>query len=500
MLKIGIIKKTPLTDSFVIPNLSNISPSNLMENESDLFLLFTEDFSEEFILEICQQMPVRKLAYIGIKGVDHLKERGYFDVSHLYQVSESTSDFFDKLQQIFAEGQNTGIFVPNEAAILGEAITSYKRKSSYHLEFTVDTKDVWREALVWHRHPGNWMGGVQQFGFLYPNQSYTFKLFCHCELSIDMKIRLALVKKDGELRIFESTDLEFDVDIDDYETAQLQFLVRGTGSIVFNRILVARNRLGFGSFLPGDEVLDSDGEEEVLCYEIPGKNTQHAIISFTGALNHVPKFEYTSLAKYQYPVLLFCDFRARSGAFLLGKGLSSRFEEQVISRIKQFLDKYKLNPEQLIFNGYSMGAYPALLYGAQLRVGHIIASKPFVKLGKVSSDAQTAWKTDGTMLDARYYLMDRFNDSDTEILDLYFEKNFSKITSPTNVHLFEMTKDELAFDSMTTIRQILDSQNIVYRVEQQEGTHGEKIVEMRSFIAQVIESIQGEKNEFYTTI
>lgn len=459
----------------------------------DYFFIFTEAFTETELQEIVAKIPSRRAFFYGNQHKQLLESYGHFDVTESYQQAESDLLFFEELCTYFYHGQNAGVLVPNETAIIEAKGAEYQRFGSYQLALTADFGSTWQVAVSWSRHLTNWMKDVNIFGFLVSGEAYKVQLDYQIQGNLQVKFRMITIDHEANIQIKDFYDKTFILDVPKYRTIQFQYLVCGSGTVRLGKTLISRNRGEYGQLLPGDEVLDVSEEEQVYCYEIPGKDSRKLIVSFTGALNHCPKFEYTTLAKYGFPVLLFSDFRERSGCFHLGKAFNTAYEQTVMARIQAALAKYGLTNEDLIINGYSMGSFAALYYGTLLNAGDVIASKPITQLGDVTKDSKIIWQTDGTMIDARYYLTGSLAATDDEKLNNYLWQAVARQTTcNTNFHLFGLTNDELDHGALKKLAQVFTDRKISFELAIHEGYHAERIPEMKQFMHRIIEE---KKNE-----
>ncbi|EPH97720.1 hypothetical protein D920_01885 [Enterococcus faecalis 13-SD-W-01] len=493
MIKIGEIKTSILAGIYQHATIDSVDIGALNEKSSSYFILFTEKIEKKEIHQIIEQLPSRSIFFIGKKYKKELLFYGHFDLSSSYKKAETVEQFTAELAAIFYRGQNTGSLVLNESAIIGDQIKSYCRNGSYNLLLSFDQPNHWIVGVSWFKHYGNWMNGVNTFGFLRENKQYKVLLDHEIYGDVEIKIRVIFTDRDGEIAIQEFEQKQFILDVPEYETIQIEYLVKGTGEVEIRKGLFARNRGEFGVLLPGDEQIQTNQGETINCYEIPGKKHEKLIVSFTGALHHISKFEYTSLSRFSYPVLLFSDLRSRSGAFHIGKYLSKEYEDQLISRIEQALKKYGLDKSDVIFNGYSLGSFAAMYYGIKLNAKAVIVSKPIIQLGDVSKTNPILWAADGTMIDARYYLMERLDDADDYVLNNLLWAEFEKTPNlTTDFYLFNMSNDELDHGEYQRLRQLLTERKLLKKVQTEEGYHAEKFMEMRKFILNSLGEIGNE--------
>lgn len=454
-------------------------------------LIDTGAVKEEDVLTIIKNGRSRSILYFGGKSEYHnfFEEFGHFNVDSLWQ--EKKIGMIEECARYFYQGQWAGPIAPSEFGIISSMIPGkISRYGRYKLILSGDYGEEWITAITWNRSHQTWTQSLPPLRKLYSGG--TFKLLFDYDKTeqLDVQFLVYFYYKNGTRERSCITKKEAILKIPKDTSINLVLQIKGGGTFKLKKIYVTKDRGEYGYYLPGDKVEFTKRSEQICTYFVPGKKTEKLIVSFTGALNELYKFEYLSLSTLNYPVLYFQDNRARGGAFMLGEELNNEYEDAVINKILDIAKKLSIDKSDIILNGYSMGSFSALYYGTKIGVGHVIASKPIVFLGDVTKDADLIFSNDGMMTEARLYLTGRTMEKDTKILNSIICQTLEATHAvDTHYHLFVMKNDELDSKAGFFLKNILDKQKLNFFLEEHEGKHGDKRIEMKKFIFSTIEKI-----------
>ena len=460
-------------------------------------LIHTDRVSEETIRGIVEAVPPRTILYFGERATQkELFERfGHFDVTDLWMNHRDT--FLQKCETYFYRGQWSGPISPSEFAVLSPNLPgTISRRGRYQLLLSGEYGSEWVTAVTWNRAHKTWGPFYPPLMKLAGGDCYHLRFDYRATEGLSVQFLLTFSDKQGTIERQYLTEKEVVLDIPEDVTVTMMCQVKGSGTLDLRKIYLTKYRGGYGTYLPGDCIEQTGSNEQLCTYFVPGKKTDKLIVSFTGALNELYRFEYVNLSSLEYPVLYFQDNRSRGGAFMLGEFLNTTYEEAVCEKILSTARNLGIAPKDIILNGYSMGSFSALYYGTKLGVGHVLASKPVVCLGDVTKNAELIFSTDGMMTEARMYLTGRTSTADTERLNMLLPKTIGNMThTTTNYHFFSMSNDELDAKGMLVLLSLMRRKKLTYSVETHEGTHGEKRGEMRTFIFSTLEKLLHESDE-----
>jgi len=447
--------------------------------------------------------PTRKILYIHGSDEDRLffNQLGHFDLSQQFQ-QLSAEDFLDFIAKAFFQGQKAGEINPSEFALIPSSFPAFlERNGRYEMIFHGNFGDKFTEALYWSNHIERYWGKSFALPISGLEAGITYEFYADIEVAGNAQYELifSFFGADESFQERKFTTNEFTLVVPETtfkDALQLSLHLKGEGTVRLGKINFRKSRYGFGTFLPGDSRKLLANGEEILSHFVPGKDNRYLVVSFTGYLNQLPKYEYLSLTRFDFPCLFFQDARTRGGVFQLGKQLNKEYVEAIEARIQEVLDKLGLKRENLIVNGYSMGSFPSLYYGAKFGAGHIIASKPLISLGTMSADKDLIWSMDGWFLSARHYLMEGARKEDTPILDnLLIERLKESDLSKSKFHLFTMNQDEYDGRSLPMLLELINKSGAKLQHVASDGKHADKIPEMQGFIINVLRILKEENHE-----
>jgi accessory secretory protein Asp2 len=421
---------------------------------------------------------------------------GGFDLSEQYErlPKEELIAFIEKY---FFLGQVGRGIIPNELAKIPPTLpVKTTRNGRYEVIFEGDFGQDYTESIYWGAHSDPYWFTYNQWaaqGFE-PGESYDVYLEIQKEGTVEFELMITFFQDETSFKNFRMTTTQSNVHFPkefNKGFPQVSLYIKGQGKLVLEKIKFRKSRNGFGTFLPGDERIELPNGEEILSYYIPGKDKRRLLVSFSGYLNGIPKFEFMNLSKFEFPLLLFQDGRASGGVFQLGRNFNPEYEATIEDIIEEKLTDLGLQKSDLIINGYSMGTYPALYYGAKFAAKDILISKPLINIGTMTGNRAIFSNETNWFLTARYYLAGRILDKDTPKLNAHLWRRLVKSKlNQTNFHFFTMNQDEYDGSSLPMLLESLkEKQALIYRVEN-EGTHTQKIPEMITFIEEKLQLIK----------
>ena len=210
--------------------------------------------------------------------------------------------------------------------------------------------------------------------------------------------------------------------------------------------------------------------EEILYYFNP--------VNFKPPLN-VYFSQYTSqevfdnkslLESFGHPYLIISDQRGSGGQYYVG---SKKYEKEIIDIIRECLGILQFKKDQMIFSGFSMGAFGALYYGSKLLPHAVIVGKPLVNLGTVALNEKAIFDSE---LDSTLDLLNRFSkDEDAvEKLNNRFWEEFDKADwGKSKIAVAYMIDDEYDPDAYKMLQEHLDDQGAIIYGKGVTGRHND---------------------------
>ncbi|MDR0299589.1 MAG: hypothetical protein LBI13_05850 [Streptococcaceae bacterium] len=415
-----------------------------------------------------------------------LDEFGHFDISKIWEFKKLAQELDFMLDDLV---QTQGFSAtPDEAARLSDNFQGrIERHGRYEMLIEGDFPE---ETVVFdlQRLVKNWSRNVYVIPFRrFYNAPGRHKLIFDYQTKGDIKVTYLIFTLDHQGNLLKTdriTEKEYLFEAAVNVDFQGQVLIQGKGTATLGKVWTYKDKQGLGWFQAGDRRdITSEGEAVHSLY-LPGKKKEKLIVGFSGNLSELPHYERQSMANYGFPVLLFCDLRARGGAFHIGK---KTYEETLTALIDEKLTELGLHHQDLILIGWSMGSFPAMYYGLKMQVGEVIAAKPLLHLGQVTDKVEVAFRSEPSMIEARHYLTGNYRAEDTAKLDAIIEEALaSSDPSQTNFHVFMMKNDEL--DHCEQLFENLKAHAKSVSIRKEAGFHSEKIPQMSRWIDEVLES------------
>ncbi|MDR0899110.1 MAG: hypothetical protein LBM27_01985 [Lactobacillaceae bacterium] len=270
----------------------------------------------------------------------------------------------------------------------------------------------------------------------------------------------------------------------------IEVQVAGEGQFDFRWIAQRKSRHGFGTFIAGDKVLHTPGGEEILTYFQPGRNMKYMMVSFTGFLSRLPKFEMMSmLGAYDVPTLYFQDSRTDGGTFHMSAADDPEYEKMLEGEIRRYMGLLGIESDHVLVNGYSMGTLGATFYGRRLQAGQLIISKPLVDLdwylgGGISPIEEANKMVAGWQIHARELIAGNMQRGPWG----YKEKIYGQGTfANSKVALMHMNSDDPAGSGFEELARIIEEESgIPPYVESYDGPHASHMNEMYNIINSTI--------------
>ncbi|MDR0199487.1 MAG: hypothetical protein LBI43_02800 [Streptococcaceae bacterium] len=464
---------------------------------ADLLLVDCEKLTD---LELSNLTEAVRSRYIGFRGAtetqkSQLEALGHFDFSGIWDLP----DFADELEFMMSDLAQTQGFsmMPDEGAVIVDSFQGeVVRRGRYEMELSGDFGEEML-ALQFKRLQANWGKPIYVVPFrrFYNAPGKHHLTFDWEVLEGDVQVRYVIqtLSQKGDELLREDVYSEREGDFTALTHAEFrgQVYLSGSGRVRLGKVWTYKEKYGLGWYQLGDsrKMLETPaGREMIHSLFIPGKRAERLIVGFSGNLSELPHYERQTMAKTGFPVLLFCDLRARGGAFMLGKHLNTAYVQEVMRMIDEKLAMLGLSRRDLIFAGWSMGSFPALYYGLNMQAGTIIAAKPLLHLGRVTGNVEVSYRTEASMISAREYLCGRVDSADDERLDgLVSELLQTTDASQTDIFTFLMESDELDRCEEVFTNDLAGARNVV--IERACGFHADKIYEMSQYIGYVLDAL-----------
>ncbi|MFV0556010.1 MAG: accessory Sec system protein Asp2 [Lactovum sp.] len=432
-------------------------------------------------------------AYANEEQDKKLKEMGHFDLTEIWE----SSNFIDQLDFIFDDLAQTQGFsmLPDEAAEISNHFQGYIERHGRYEMFVEGEFEEETVLLDFKKIVKNWGRTIFVMPFRrFYNSAGRYHLTFDYETSGDLQVIYVIYTLDRRgnlLRKERITEKEYVFQADENVEFKGQILLKGKGTVTLGKVWTYKEKYGLGWFQAGDERTETKNKEFIHSYFIPGKRKEKLIVGFSGNLSELAHYERQSMATYGFPVLLFCDLRARGGAFHIGRNLSIDYAQTLIGIINQKLKRLGLTHSDLIMVGWSMGSFPAMYYGIKLRASDIIAAKPLLHLGNVTGDAEISFRSEPSMIAAREYLTGRYHPNDQEELnEVIYELLKVSDLSEINFYTFMMKNDEL--DRCESLFNFIASHAKSVESHSEQGFHSEKIPVMSQWINKILDRISNQ--------
>jgi accessory secretory protein Asp2 len=199
--------------------------------------------------------------------------------------------------------------------------------------------------------------------------------------------------------------------------------VKGTGLVQIGPIHYRHARLGAGDFLPGGKRLADKNRQELFYYFYPGNLKPPLNVYFCGHRSAEGFEGYYMMKSLGHPFLLITDPRMEFGSFYVG---SDDLENQLQQTIRSCMDLLKIEEEDLIFSGLSMGSCGALYYGIKYKCQAIIVCNPIPDIKYVAERTRLVRPYEFlTSLDL-YKFWDKTDDKGNPVPLDVFHKGFKK--------------------------------------------------------------------------
>ncbi|MDR0297300.1 MAG: hypothetical protein LBI11_01380 [Streptococcaceae bacterium] len=436
---------------------------------------------------------------IGFVSADREKRAqllrfGHFDFSEIWTLPNLV-DELTYMTQDLAQTQGFSM-APDEGAVIPDNFSgNIERLGRYELRVSGNFKTP-EVVVAFKRLHQNWGKPifVVPFRRFYNAPGKHHLTFDYTVLSGDLRVTYEIFTYDRQGNLlktdrFEQREGTFEA----FEAAEFRgrILLHGRGSVRLGKVWTYKDKHGLGWYQLGDARHETADGEFVHSLYIPGKRPEKLIVGFSGNLSELPHYERQTMATYGFPVLLFCDLRARGGAFHVG---NATYEAEISRQIDAHLTENGLKRSDLILIGWSMGSFPAVYYGLKMQAGHVLAAKPLLHLGRVTSNTTVMYRAEPSMIAARAQLTGRVDLADEAALDakilsaLTEAKSGGKLDA-THFYSFHMSADEL--DKCVPFFAALPHHAITEAL----GFHADKIGEMGQWINQVLDELSEKSAE-----
>lgn len=381
-------------------------------------------------------------------------------------IRTAPQDLIDHLLSYFFIGQSGIRYFPTDLLITNPQIKEYEYLDAGHLKIALDTGGKWVSVGSYRIN-------------LYLDPHRIFKIWLSLR-TLNLKIRLRLYPArngtDGSVSDFEVIDI-------DPENPQENFLkippsktvrfsdvcleAKGNGAFILGVLHWRWARGGNGSFMIGGQrIVDSVNHDDIAYYFNPGDLKPPLNVYFSGARGLEGFEAYPLFRRLHAPSLLFTDPRLSIGEFY--DDASQQLGAKIKIVIRKTLHQLGFTKQQLVMTGISMGTYPALKYGAQLRAHAIIVAKPIANLGYVA-ERQRLERPDefDTIFDIDNQFIDRLDLRHLQALDRRFWQQFERNDlSKTRLFIGYMENDDYDNHAVTDLRRcpaISKAKQIVYK-------------------------------------
>ncbi|CAK1238547.1 accessory Sec system protein Asp2 [Fructobacillus cardui] len=357
-----------------------------------------------------------------------------------------------------------------------------KRSGRFSTAISGDFGDDYQQIGTFKTFPGDYQPGQENL------------VYCDYEQTGDAELALCFVfYHNGNLQQLQMiqgpamqrlTAIKAPASYQDY---QILVLAKGKGSLDLHNVHQRRSRHGLGYFLPGGRRDMTEDGQEVLSYFNPGTKKGPLVVLFVGTRLYVEGFEMMGpLSDLGYPYLLFTDSRTQGGAFMVG---NEEYEDLVTEKIRSAQETARVTADELILTGYSMGSYAAMYYAGKVAADHLVLAKPIINLGTFTARGDFAHSgvNHDWILDVRYLLTGRLDQSDTKRLDQKLWHSLNQLTWRNGeVSLFTMTQDEYDGESLPKLLDYFRHNNVTVNRQQMPGHHEDQVDAMVEFLKKEI--------------
>ncbi|WP_259711960.1 accessory Sec system protein Asp2 [Weissella cibaria] len=413
------------------------------------YAVFTDEIlAGPDVLAIVKRLPPFSIIYasttVDPEIADFLRQKAAFFVPGAgHALFQTIVDNFFMGQR----GIHSGV---TEALDIAETFTgSVERRGRFQMTLSGDFGPTLQQVVTWHPI------SVEKFETVLAGMNGIFldagdkKVYLEGDQRGDVywEWHVEFIQPDGKLVQFvipmtESLQEHVFPDVHPFYSFQMSLWISGQGEVDFNRVIVRRSRSTYGTLLPGDEKQMTSTGDEVLSYFNPGDLKPPLLVSFTGSRLYGDGFEMMSVyGRHKLPYLLFTDSRTQGGAFMVG---TPEYEQLVIDKIREKLQWLGFDEHDVVFQGYSMGSFPALYYARHFKPQGIIVSKAIVNLGTFSG--QDGFAHGGTKdwpLDMRRHLFGRVLRADTPVIDQKLWQSMDQVDwTQVATYVFSLAQDE----------------------------------------------------------
>lgn len=294
-------------------------------------------------------------------------------------ITENIQKFIDHLQERFFWGQSGIRILPTQLLPKMSVIESYQIQDAGHVAMMIDTDDQWQNIGTYKSN-------------IYLDPQRLIKLWLEYQ-SKNVQVRLrAFIQplggdgnpQDVHILNFNDSQMEQELPIKITNVpryASISVEVKGKGLFILGILHSRWSRDGAGEFLTGGQrIINSQLHEDIAYYFNPGDLKPPLNVYFSGA-RELEGFEAFPLFRnFHTPTILFTDMRLSVGQFYTTEAV----QRQIKRVIMETLDQLGFTKGQLIMNGISMGAYPALKLGAEIGSYAINVAKPLGNLGLIA--------------------------------------------------------------------------------------------------------------------
>lgn len=298
------------------------------------------------------------------------------------EIDQDPQTLINEMLSIYFVGQSGIRYFPTDLLITNHHINEYEFIDSGHLKLLLDTHDKWETI------------GSYKPSF-YMDANRVFKLWLALR-TLNIKVRLrvypAVAGTNGDVTDYQIINIDptkkeesqLNLPSESYARfVNISIEAKGEGALILGVLHWRWSRKEQGAFIVGGQrIVDQINHDDIAYYFNPGDMKPPLNVYFSGARGLEGFEAYPLFRRLKAPSLLFTDMRLAVGEFY--DDASQSIGEQIMGVINKTLEKLGFSYNQLLMTGISMGTYPALKYGAQMKAHAIVVAKPITNLGYVA--------------------------------------------------------------------------------------------------------------------
>lgn len=310
-------------------------------------------------------------------------EKHFVQCSNATKITEDPQTVIDHLPTRLFFGQSGIRFMPTTIKLFMDRIESYQMLDQSHIKIVADTDGQWVNI-------GNYRGNI----FIDPNKLMSLWLEMENH-GLQVRLRVFIQPSGGDGDVKDCLVLPMGNNLDnlplpikaaDYSRyASVSVEIKGSGDAILGILHSRWSREDAGTFIAGGRrIVNPDNYEDIAYFFSVGDLLPPLNVYFSGARSAEGFEAFPMFHGLGAPMLLFTDMRQEAGQFYT----TDYMEKHIKVVINQCLKQLGFNHSQLVMNGISMGTYPAMKLGAQLKAGFINVAKQISNLGYVSRRAR----------------------------------------------------------------------------------------------------------------